>query len=189
MSSEPALLPDDPAMVQDIPEAGDRQTNGRPFAAENASVQPREWEPEEEEEIPLNAEEATVLVLSFLRRMGKRVITPRKAVLTDSVFVVDVELKKAAAVVHIDRNTREIVEFTIQPEVKEPKPLPIPSRRILILLGAVTTVVVLAMVLTFFKLWNVAYVLSQVNSDHLIIGGGVLGVVGIAYLLYRRFRG
>ncbi len=121
--------------------------------------------------------------------MGKRIITPKKAVLTNGVFIVDVELKEAAAIVHINRNTREIVEFTIEPVVKEPKPLPIPPRRILILLGAVTAVVVLAMVLTFFKLWNVAYVLSQVNSDHLIIGVGVLGVAGIAFLLYRRFRG
>ena len=71
MSSEPASMPDDPAMFQDLPEAGDQRTNGRPYVTENASVQPREWEPEEEDEIPLNAEEATVLVLSFLRRMGK----------------------------------------------------------------------------------------------------------------------
>ena len=188
MSSEPALMPDDPAMVQDIPEAGNQQTNGRSFATENASVQPRGWEPEEEEEIPLNAEEATVLVLSFLRRMGKRIITPRKAILTDSVFIVDVELKKAAAVVHIDRNTREIVEFTIQPEVKEPKPLPIPTKRILMILGAVTVVIVLTMLFTFYRL-NAAIILSMVKTDQFIIGAGVLGIVGLVFLLYRRFRG
>lgn len=182
MSADPTLMPDDPSMVQDIPEEGDRQIV-EPIVREEVPVHPQE------EEIPLNAEEATVLVLSFLRRMGKRIITPKKAALTDSVFVVDVEIKGAAAVVHIDRNTREIVEFTIEPVVKEPKPLPIPPRRILILLGAVTTVVVLTMILTFFKMWDVAYILSQVNSDHLIIGVGVLGVVGIAFLLYRRFRG
>jgi hypothetical protein len=172
MSADPTLMPDDPTMVQDIPEEGDRQTR-----------EPRE------EEIPLNAEESTVLVLSFLRRMGKRIITPKKAVLTNGVFVVDVELKGAAAVVHIDRKTREIVEFTIQPEVKEPKPLPIPPARILIMLGAVTVVVVLTMILTFFKMINVAYILSMVNSDHIIIGVGVLGIAGVAFLLYRRFRG
>ncbi|GAG47510.1 unnamed protein product, partial [marine sediment metagenome] len=33
----------------------------------------------------------------------------RKAVLTNNVFVVDVKLKKAAAVVHINKDTREIV--------------------------------------------------------------------------------
>jgi hypothetical protein len=171
MSADPTLMPDDPTMVQDIPEEGDRQTR-----------EPRE------EEIPLNAEESTVLVLSFLRRMGKRIITPKKAVLTNGVFVVDVELQGAAAVVHIDRKTREIVEFTIQPEVKEPKPLPIPPARILIMLGAVTVVVVLTMILTFFKMINVAYILSMVNSDHIIIGVGVLGIAGVAFLLYRRFR-
>lgn len=181
MSADQTLTTDDLRLIQDIPGEGDRQTGETP--SREASIHPQE------EEIPLNAEEATVLVLSFLRRMGKRIITPKKAVLTNEVFVVDVDLKGAAAVVHIDRNTREIVEFTIEPVVREPKPLPIPPRRILILLGAVTTVVVLAMVLTLFRLWNVADILNQVNSDHLIIGVGVLGIVGIAILLYRRFRG
>jgi hypothetical protein len=188
MSSEAAPMPDDPAMFQDIPEAGNQQTNGRSFAPENASVQPREWELEEDEDIPLNAEEATVLVLSFLRRMGKRIITPRKAVLTDSVFIVDVELKKAAAVVHIDRNTREIVEFTIQPEIKEPKPLPIPTKRILMILGAVTVVIVLAMLFTFYRL-NAAIIFNMVSSDQFIIGAGVLGIAGLVFLIYRRIRG
>jgi len=179
MSADPTLMPDDPTIVQDIPAESDQQRNREPL----------EWELEEEEDIPLNAEEATVLVLSFLQRMGKKIITPRKAVLTNSIFVVDVELKKAAAVVHINRDTREIVEYTIQPEVKEPKPLPIPPRRILLILAAVTVVVVLIMILTFFKMLNVADILSMVTNDHLIIGAAVLGIVGIAFLLWRRFRG
>ena len=172
-------MPDDPTMVQEVPAESDQQRNREPL----------EWEPEEEEDVPLNAEEATVLVLSFLQRMGKKIITPRKAVLTNNVFVVDVKLKKATAVVHINRDTRETVEYTIQPEVKEPKPLPIPPRRILLILAAVTVVVVLTMLLTFFKMLNVAKILSMVNSDQLIIGAAVLGIAGIAFLLWRRFRG
>lgn len=86
---------------------------------------------------PLNAEVATVLVLKFLRRMGMRIITPRKAVLEDDVFVVNVDLKEAAAIIHINSDTREIVEHTIEPHPKEVKPLPIPSRRVIILLGVV----------------------------------------------------
>jgi len=179
MSADPTFMPDDPTIVQDIPAESDQQRNR----------EPQEWELEEEEDIPLNAEEATVLVLSFLQRMGKKIITPRKAVLTNSIFVVDVELKKAAAVVHINRDTREIVEYTIQPEVKEPKPLPIPPRRILLILAAVTVVIVLTMILTFFKMLDVASILSMVNSDQLIIGAAVLGIVGIAFLLWRRFQG
>ena len=179
MSADPTLMPDDPTIVQDIPAESDQQRNREPL----------EWELEEEEDVPLNAEEATVLVLSFLQRMDKKIITPRKAVLTNSIFVVDVELKKAAAVVHINRDTREIVEYTIQPEVKETKPLPIPPRRILLILAAVTVVVVLTMILTFFKMLNVASILSMVDSDQLIIGAAVLGIVGIAFLLWRRFRG
>ena len=180
MSADPTLMPDDPTMVQEVPSESDQQRNR----------EPQEWE--EEEDVPLNAEEATVLVLSFLQRMGKKIITPRKAVLTNRVFVVDVKLKKAAAVVHINRDTREIVEYAIQPEVKEakePKPLPIPPRRILLILAAVTVVVVLTMILTFFKMLNVAEILSTVNSDQLIIGAAVLGIAGIAFLLWRRFRG
>ena len=179
MSADPTLMPDDPTMVQEVPSKSDQQRNREPL----------EWELEEEEDVTLNAEEATVLVLSFLQRMGKKIITPRKAVLTNSVFVVDVKLKKAAAVVHINRETREIVEYTIQPEVKEPLPLPIPPRRILLILAAVTVVVVLTMILTFFKMLNVADILSMVNSDQFIIGAAVLGIVGIAFLLWRRFRG
>jgi len=177
MSADPTLMPDDPTMVQEVPAESDQQRNR----------EPQEWE--EEEDVPLNAEEATVLVLSFLQRMGKKIITPRKAVLTNNVFVVDVELKKAAAVVHINKDTREIVEYAIQPEVKEHKPLPIPPRRILLILAAVTVVVVLIMILTFFKMLNVASILSMVTNDQLIIGAAVLGIVGIAFLLWRRFRG
>lgn len=179
MSADPTLLPDDPTMVQEIPAESDQQRNREPL----------EWELEEEEDLILNAEEATVLVLSFLQRMGKKIITPRKAVLTDSVFVVDVKLRKAAAVVHINRDTREIVEYTIQPEVKEPMPLPLPPRRILLILAVVTAVVVLTMILTFFKMVNVEDILSIVLNDQLIIGAAVLGIVGIAFILWRRFRG
>ena len=89
MSADPTLMPDDPTMVQEVPSESDQHRNREPL----------EWELEEEEDVILNAEEATVLVLSFLQRMGKKIITPRKAVLTNSIFVVDVKLKKAAAVV------------------------------------------------------------------------------------------
>jgi hypothetical protein len=166
-------------MVQEIPAESDQQRNREPL----------EWELKEEEDLILNAEEATVLVLSFLQRMGKKIITPRKAVLTDSVFVVDVKLRKAAAVVHINRDTREIVEYTIQPEVKEPMPLPLPPRRILLILAVVTAVIVLTMILTFFKMLNVEDILSIVLNDQFIIGAAVLGIVGIAFILWRRFRG
>lgn len=179
MSADPTLLPDDPTMVQEIPAESDQQRNREPL----------EWELEEEEDLILNAEEATVLVLSFLQRMGKKIITPRKAVLTNSVFVVDVKLKKATAVVHINRDTREIVEYTIQPEVKEPIPLPLPPRKILVILAVVTAVVVLTMILTFFKMLNVEDILSIMLNDQLIIGAAVLGIVSIAFILWRRFRG
>ena len=54
-------------------------------------------------------------MVSFRRRMNKRIVTPRKAVQIDGNFVVDVELKGATATVQIDAETWEIVEFTISP--------------------------------------------------------------------------
>jgi len=63
------------------------------------------------------------------------------------------------------------------------------GRRILLILAAVTVVVVLTMILTFFKMLNVANILSMVTNDQLIIGAAVLGIGGIAFLLWRRFRG
>ncbi|UCH56978.1 MAG: hypothetical protein JSV18_06470 [Candidatus Bathyarchaeota archaeon] len=176
MSASQTIMPDDTAITQEqaIPE--------------DVSPEQDYGDVDEEEVIPLNAEEATVLVLSFLKRMRKRIITPRKAVLTNSIFVVDVELKDATAVVHINRETREVVEYTIQPEVKEPKPLPIPPRRILMVLGAVTAIIVVLMLYTFFRA-NLLYLIqsiSQVNSDYLIVGAAVLGVAAVVIWWRRR---
>ena len=191
MSAESEVTPDDPQMTQDLlpdfPEAEEAPTTQE---AEEPSME-EEALPEDEyfyedEDQPLNAEEATILVLHFLQRLRKRIITPRKAVLNgDNVFVINVELWEANATVHINAETREITEYTIEPIVKELKPLPIPPRRIaLALVGATALLIVFIFnrpILDFLS-----PILSAITTDHLIIGGALLIVAGIVVWWRRR---
>lgn len=195
MADESEVMPDDVNMTQDPDLFTDPQGDVEnaevapaPGAEEQGAPEALLEEPEEaplepelfydEEEQPLNAEEATILVLHFLQRMRKRIITPRKAVLNeDNVFVVEVDLKEAKATIHINAETREIVEYIIEPIVKEVKPLPIPIRRLAIGLAVFLSLLV---VYVFQKpvLDALSPILSAVTSDHLIIGGAVLIVAG-----------
>ncbi len=195
MANESEVMPDDVNMTQDPDLFTDPQGDVEnaevapaPGAEEQGAPEALLEEPEEaplepelfydEEEQPLNAEEATILVLHFLQRMRKRIITPRKAVLNeDNVFVVEVDLNQAKATIHINAETREIVEYFIEPVVKEVKPLPIPIRRLAIGLAVFLSLLV---VYVFQKpvLDALSPILSAVTSDHLIIGGAVLIVAG-----------
>jgi hypothetical protein len=147
-----------------------------------------EMEPPKTDE-PLNAEEATVLVVSFLSRMNRRIIIPRKAVQTNGNFVVDVELKDATATVQINAETWEIVEYTITPTKIEDKPLPFPPRKIAMALAAVAAVIVFLMAFSFFRN-NMAYIITSIqgiNPDYLIYGATAIALGGIA-LWWRRRR-
>jgi len=195
MANESEVMPDDVNMTQDPDLFTDPQGDVEnaevapaPGAEEQGAPETLLEEPEEvplepellydEEEQPLNAEEATILVLHFLQRMRKRIITPRKAVLNDdNVFVVEVDLKESKATIHINAETREILEYIIEPIVKEIKPLPIPIRRLAIGLAGFLSLLV---VYVFQKpvLDALSPILSAVTSDHLIIGGAVLIVAG-----------
>ena len=195
MADESEVMPDDVNMTQDPDLFTDPQGDVEnaevapaPGAEEQGAPEALLEEPDEaplepelfydEEEQPLNAEEATILVLHFLQRMRKRIITPRKAVLNeDNVFVVEVDLNQAKATIHINAETREIVEYFIEPIVKEAKPLPIPIRRLAIGLAVGLSLLV---VYVFQKpvLDALSPILSAVTSDHLIIGGAVLIVAG-----------
>ncbi|HUS78464.1 MAG TPA: hypothetical protein VM050_07375 [Patescibacteria group bacterium] len=188
MSAEQAVTPDDPQMTQDA--AAILWQLGNP--GQSGSSQDQDEINSEDllygsEDQPLNAEEATILVLHFLNRMKKKVITPRKAVINEEgVFLVDVDLKDATATVHIDSNTREIIEYTIEPRAPEPVQLPIPTRRILIGMAAVLILVVGFMFQNFLVVFGSDY-LQMINSDHLIIGATCLILAGIGLWLRRRF--
>lgn len=133
-------------------------------------------------EKPLNAEEATITVLDFLGRLGKSVVTPKNATLNGDIFVVEVDLKKATAIVRVNSTTREITEYSITPQVEETKPLPVPSRKSLIMMLGLIAAICLFMVLRFQNI-STGNILGLIDgsSDLLIIGG--IGIVPIIILL------
>ena len=203
MAADSEVTPDDVNMTQDadlftdpMRDVEDAEVGTAPGAEGQKAPEDLLEEPGEapldadlyygDEDQPLNAEEATILVLHFLQRMRKRIITPRKAVLNDqNVFVVEVDLREAKATIHINAETREIVEYIIEPIAKEPIPLPIPIRRLAIgLAGALSLLVVYV----FQKpvLDALSPILSIITSDHLIIGGAVLIAAGVVVWWRRR---
>lgn len=137
------------------------------------------------EEPHLNAEEATILVLHFLRRMRKEIITPRKAVLNEeNVYVVDIDLKDATATVHINAETREILEYTIEHQPKEVKPLPISPRWIALGLGAALVLVAVVWFYNFLIVFA-RNIVENVSPDYFLVGGVVL-LIAIIIIWWRR---
>lgn len=188
MSAEQALMPEDPQMTQATIPTWDQAEQEAP-TSKGEGFRERQEEMglvyEEPEEPPLNAEEATILVLHFLRRMKKQIVTPRKAVLNDdNVFVVDVDLKNATATVHINAETREILEYSIEQRPKEVKPLPISPRKIIMGLGAVLVLITIIWFHNFLIVFA-KDIIETVPSDYFLIGGAVLLVV-IGIIWWRR---
>lgn len=179
MSVDPSMMADDPQTVQAEQVA---------MAAEDLAAEPvEETALEEYKDPPLNAEEATILVIHFLQRMRKKVITPRKATLNgDNVFVVNVDLQDALATVHINADDREIVEYSIEPIEKEEKPpIPIPTRKIFIGLAAVIVFIVAVMCQNIIMLYA-GSVLAGVHTDYYIIGGALTLLAGAVIFWWRR---
>ncbi len=180
MSGEPSLMPEYTPMKEEAM-AAEEDTRETGVIEAPALETPRREE-------PLNAEEATVLVVSFLRRMNKRLVTPRKAVQTGSNFVIEVELKGATATVQINVETWEIVEYTISPVEFEDKPLPIPPRKIAMGLAGIAAVIVFMMAFSFFRN-NMAFIITSVqgiNPDYLIFGAAAIVAGGVALWWRRR---
>ena len=119
--------------------------------------------------------------------MGAHRASLARAVQTDGNFVVDVELKGATATVQINAETWKIVEYTITPVEKENKPLPIPPRKIAIILAGVAAVIVFLMAFSFFRN-NMAFIIMSLqgfNLDIIIYGAVAIGVGG-GVLWWRR---
>jgi len=187
MSVDTSMTVDDQQSIQEDQDSSLLDELSDNPAAEEIEEQPIDADENYEEynEPPLNAEEATILVVHFLQRMKKKVVTPRKATLnTDSVFVVNVDLQEATATVHINAENREITEYSIETVKKEPKPLPIPPRKMFIALGATLLVVVAVMVQNFIMLYAENF-LANVNTDYLIIGGAI-ALVATGVIVWRR---
>ena len=79
-----------------------------------------EYYDEEEETKLLNAEEVTMIVTDFLRRLGhKQGLKPIKASLEEEVYIVEVGLIKKTATVQIDATTEQIKEYEIKEKQQE----------------------------------------------------------------------
>jgi hypothetical protein len=81
----------------------------------------------------LNAEAVTAMASGFLKRIGhKGTLKPKRVSLEENLYTVEVELKKFSATIKVDKETRQIKEYDVQPKSEEsssmltPKNLMIP---------------------------------------------------------------
>jgi len=90
---------------------------------------------------PLNAEQATVIAVDFIRRLGnRRKLKPKSATLQDNIYIVEVELKKAMATVQISSLTREIKEYSIESKAQEATSfISVNLKNILVMIAVSTT--------------------------------------------------
>jgi hypothetical protein len=186
MSVDTSMTVDDQQSIQEDQDSILHDELSDDPAAEEIEEQPIDADENYEyNEPPLNAEEATILVVHFLQRMKKKIVTPRKATLNaDNVFVVNVDLQEATATVHINAENREITEYSIETVRREPKPLPIPPRKVFIALGAALLVVVAVLLQSVIMRYAENF-LTNVNTDYLIIGGA-LALVAAGVIVWRR---
>ncbi len=107
------------------------------MAAATAAVANTLKRREEPKAKPLNAEQATVIAVDFLRRLGnKRKLKPKSATVQNDIYVVEVKLKKATATVQINSLTREIKEYSIESKTEETTSfLPVNFKSILIMVA------------------------------------------------------
>ncbi len=69
---------------------------------------------------PLNAETVTAIATGFLKRIGhKSGLKPKRVSLEETLYMVEVEMKKLIAIVRVDAETHEIKEYEIQPKGEE----------------------------------------------------------------------
>ncbi|MGD9131040.1 MAG: hypothetical protein PVH73_05650 [Candidatus Bathyarchaeota archaeon] len=108
---------------------------------------------EKEETKLISAEMVTVLAKSFLQRLGnKQGLKPIKASLEGNVYVVEVELFKKIATVHVDATTEQIKEYEIKDKEQETPqeslfPIPLTLKNILFMAGISAASVVVSALL------------------------------------------
>jgi hypothetical protein len=97
----------------------------------------------------LNAEAATAMAASFLKRIGhKEGLKPKRVSFEDDLYTVEVEVKQFTATVKIDSSTRQIKEYEMQPKGEESTLSPI-SPRILFSMAIVSCVVNIGLFFAF----------------------------------------
>lgn len=97
----------------------------------------------------LNAETVTIIATSFLKRVGnKGDLKPKRVSLEEGIYIVEVEMKKLAAIVRVDSETHEIKEYEIQPKVEEAPFISI-SPKILVIMFGISAAVYVALHFAF----------------------------------------
>jgi len=92
-----------------------------------------------------NAEAAIEVATDFLKKLGyKRDLFPRKAVLSEKVYIIEIAIEKQNAKVQIDSQTKTVTEFEIQKaEEEQSSAFPIGKKKMLIIIVAVVMTVAL----------------------------------------------
>ena len=84
----------------------------------------------------LNAESVTAIATGFLKRIGhKGGLKPKRVMLEEEVYTVEVEMKKLTALVRVDSKTHEIREYEIQAKNEETPFISISPKVILTIFG------------------------------------------------------
>jgi hypothetical protein len=95
----------------------------------------------------INAEQVTLLATSFLRKLGySRGMRPKKASIEEENYVVEIQLEKRNAKVHVDAKTKEIKAYEIEEQVRE-SGFALTRRKMIVI--AVPAIVVIILVLKF----------------------------------------
>ncbi len=136
---------------------------------------------------PLNAEEATVIVLDFLARLGRQGLTPKSATLKGDAFVVEVELKKGAATVQVGATSREITEYSITPRAEEAKPVPAAPVKMYLMMVGVFAAVYFITVLSLLKIPLAAVFAPLMGAGDLLLIAGV-ALIPITLIVWWRRR-
>jgi len=86
------------------------QEENEPGVLASAVPQPKE----------LNAEAVTAMAAGFLKRIGHKTgLKPKRVSLEEGLYTVEVETKKCSATIKVDKETRQIREYDVQPKSEE----------------------------------------------------------------------
>jgi hypothetical protein len=97
----------------------------------------------------LNAETVTTIATGFLKRIGhKGGLKPKRVSLEEGIYLVEVEMKKLAAIVRVDAETHEIKEYEIQAKGEEAPFISI-SPKIIMVMFAVSAVAYIVLYFVF----------------------------------------
>lgn len=97
----------------------------------------------------LNAETVTIIATSFLKRIGnKGSLNPKRVSIEEGIYIVEVEMKKLAAIVRVDSESHEIKEYEIQPKGEETPFISI-SPKILVVIFGISAAVYVALHFAF----------------------------------------